>query len=122
MFWLSSDQSQLKRTEIDMLADPATEAMGSAVALWELTLKWERFHMSGTRKGPANPARVLDWFEEAKIPVEALTSRQAATVLTTGIDHSDPFDCILLAQAQELDARLLTRDRRLSGHPLALQL
>lgn len=122
MFWLSSDQAQLKRPEIELLADADTETMGSAVGLWELALKWERFHVSGARKGPASPALVLDWFDEARIVVVPLTPRQAAARLNEAIGHSDPFDRILLVQAQELDARLLTRDGRLADHPLALQL
>lgn len=122
MLWLSTDQTKLKRAEVEFLADGGTEAMGSAVALWELTLKWERYHLSGVRKGPANPAQVLDWFETAGIPVHPLTPAQSVVTLDAVITHADPFDRMLLAQAQDLDARLLTRDREMSAHPLALQL
>ncbi len=50
----------------------------------------------------------------------ALTPDQAAASLKHPTPHRDPFDEILLIQAQELGVRLLTRDRLLIGHPLAL--
>ena len=35
------------------------------------------------------------------------------------MDHSDPFDELLLTVAQETSRKLLTRDEKLRGHPLA---
>ncbi len=35
------------------------------------------------------------------------------------LDHKDPFDELLLVQAQEEDLKLLTADKMLVGHPLA---
>jgi PIN domain nuclease of toxin-antitoxin system len=37
-----------------------------------------------------------------------------------GIPHHDPFDALLLVQAQEERHRLLTRDAKLLNHPLAV--
>ena len=39
---------------------------------------------------------------------------------TSFLSYRDPFDELLLVQAQEEKLRLLTTDRRLIGHPLAL--
>ncbi len=51
-----------------------------------------------------------------------LTLRHAAAVLTHPLEHKDPFDGLLLVQAQEEGLRLLTRDERLVEHPLAVGL
>ncbi|MYJ73028.1 MAG: type II toxin-antitoxin system VapC family toxin, partial [Rhodospirillaceae bacterium] len=42
--------------------------------------------------------------------------------LETPLGHRDPFDELLLVTAQEEGLRLLTIDRQLVGHPLALTL
>lgn len=52
------------------------------------------------------------------LPLDAET---AATPLIIPIAHKDPFDEMLLVQAQQSGARLLTRDRPLLEHPLAFQ-
>ena len=46
----------------------------------------------------------------------------AARGLRPPLDRKDPFDELLLVQLQEEGLRLLTVDRRLVGHPLAVAL
>jgi PIN domain nuclease of toxin-antitoxin system len=40
--------------------------------------------------------------------------------LVQTLGHKDPFDELLLVQAQEEGMRLLTRDAKLVGHPYAV--
>jgi PIN domain nuclease of toxin-antitoxin system len=49
-----------------------------------------------------------------------LTAHHAAAHLNFPLKHKDPFDELLLVQAQEEVMRLLTRDSKLAGHPFAL--
>ena len=49
-----------------------------------------------------------------------MTPAHAARPLETPLPHRDPFDELLLVQAQEEGLKLLTRDRLLTGHPLAV--
>jgi PIN domain nuclease of toxin-antitoxin system len=48
-----------------------------------------------------------------------LTAAHATAPLHEPLSHRDPFDEILLVQAQVEGLKLLTRDARLVGHPLA---
>lgn len=48
-----------------------------------------------------------------------MTAQHAAAELIPPLTHKDPFDELLLVQAQEEGMRLLTRDAKLMGHPLA---
>ena len=48
-----------------------------------------------------------------------LSAAHAATPLREPISHGDPFDEILLVQAQVEGLKLLTRDARLLEHSLA---
>ena len=49
-----------------------------------------------------------------------LTAQHAVAVLRQILGYTDPFDEVLLAQAQGEGMRLLTRDAKLAGHPSAL--
>ena len=113
MYWLVGDRSALREAEWAVLADPENDLACSSVALWELTLKWDSRFQSGDRKGPADPAQILSALQIAEVPVLPLTEDQAVAPLATPIPHRDPFDRMLLVQAQQLDMKLFTRDARL---------
>ena len=92
----------------------------SAVSIWEMRLKYQARHVSGGRKSPFDPNDVLDMLEGHGITFLHLEARHAARELETPIPHKDPFDELLLVQSQEEGLRLLTSDRQLLGHPLAV--
>ena len=94
--------------------------MLSAVAVWELRLKWQSFHTSGTRKGPIDPAWLVAFAAGVDWEPLPLTFRHAAANLVVPLAHRDPFDELLLVQAQEEGMRLLTRDAKLVGHPCTI--
>lgn len=102
------------------LADPAAEIYVSAVSIWEMRLKFHARHRDGARKSRFDPNDVLAALEGLAIPVLAMTPAHAARPLETPLPHRDPFDELLLVQAQEEGLKLLTRDRLLTGHPLAV--
>jgi PIN domain nuclease of toxin-antitoxin system len=83
-----------------------------------LRLKWHRFHVSGECKGPAHPPHVLQTLVDGGIPLMPLTGEHAAAELAVPLPHKDPFDELLLVQAQEEGCKLLARDARLADHPL----
>lgn len=118
-FWLTFDQKDLTPREFTLIRDPDTEIIISVVAVWELRLKWHSLHRSGDRKGPLDPMAAIDAFHRLKLPIIALEPHVAATQLREPMAHKDPFDELLLVQAQVLDMKLLTRDGKLKHHPLA---
>ena len=117
--WLASDESELNAREFSLLRNSDTEIALSVIAIWELRLKWQSLHRSGDRKGPLDPNAVLAAFQRLKVPIIALEPNVAATALQHPIRHKDPFDELLLVQAQELGMKLFTRDGDLKDHPLA---
>ena len=97
-----------------------TELHVSAVSIWEMRLKHNARHPSGERKSRFSPGDVLAALEDQDVTFLPMTMRHAAGALETPLDHKDPFDELLLVQAREEGLRLLTVDRRLAGHPLAV--
>ena len=103
-----------------LLADQDAALYVSAVSLWEMRLKYSAFHRSGDRKSPHNPNEVLAVLQEHNVTFLPLEPRHATRELDTPIPNRDPFDEMLLVQAQEEGLKLLTADRQLAGHPLAI--
>ncbi len=91
----------------------------SAVSIWEMRLKHNARHPSGTRKSRFSPDDVVAALEDQEVTFLPMSARHTARALEPPLDHKDPFDELLLVQAQEEGLRLLTADRRLAGHPLA---
>ena len=102
------------------MAGADTQLVLSAVAIWELRLKWHSFHISGGRKGPIDPATVVAFAGAVDWELLPLTAGHAAAALAQPLPHKDPFDELLLVQAQKEGIRLLTRDAKLVGHPFAI--
>lgn len=118
-FWLVAMRHKLSANEMVLLVEPLNELCVSAVSIWELRIKWNSFYRSGERKGPDDPAKFLEGARKLGLGVESLMPEHGAAMLRQPMNHSDPFGDLLLTVAQETDRRLLTRDEKLRGHPLA---
>ena len=118
--WAALDPDALTEAERRSLAGVGSPLVLSAVAVWELRLKWHSFHISGARKGPVDPAAIVAFATAMDWKLLPLTARHAIVQLAQPLAHRDPFDELLLIQAQEEGMRLLTRDAKLAGHPFAL--
>lgn len=92
----------------------------SAVSIWEMRLKYRARRSSGNRKSPYDPNKVIAAATDLGMTFLAMTANHAARELDPPLAHKDPFDELLLVQAQEEGLRLLTSDRGLIDHPLAL--
>jgi len=120
VFALAGAPGRLSQREIHVLRDPPAALVVSAVSIWEIRLKWDALHGSGARKGPRGPADILEVLARQNITFLNLSYTHAATPLLVALPHRDPFDAILLVQAQTEGHLMLTRDAKLLPHPLAI--
>lgn len=91
------------------------------MSIWEIRVKWNSIRASGERKGLIDPIAAASYLQSIDVEILSLDAETAATPLIVPLPHKDPFDELLLVQAQQAGARLLTRDRALLAHPLAYQ-
>lgn len=119
--WAATDESLLNRHECAALASSGQPVV-SAVSIWEVRLKWHSFHLSGLRKGVIAPELLLRFIAAMGWPILPMSARHAMTSLAVPLTHRDPFDEMLLVQAEVEGLRFLTRDTALIDHPLALSL
>lgn len=92
----------------------------SAVSIWEMRLKFNARDHSGKRKSEFDPEDIVKLLVAHDVILLPMTAGHAACRLKTPTAHRDPFDELLLVQAQQEDLKFLTADRQIIGHPLAI--
>lgn len=121
LVWIALDKGDLTPRDRAFLRNPQLEIVCSVVSLWELRLKWNSVTPAAVRKGPIAPEGLLSLAVTAGWTLLPLRPEHAVAALDVPISHKDPFDELLLVQAQVEGMRLLTRDKALAGHPLAFR-
>lgn len=112
LLWSQIDSKRLAPQTRDILEDPAQTILFSAVSIWEIAIK-ARIRRSGFN---ADPKAVLSEARVMGLQELSVTSDVALRVADLPLHHADPFDRLLIAQALELPARLLTADKRLAPY------
>ena len=120
LYGLMAARRQFSEAERRFLDEHEGQLHVSAVSIWEMRLKYHARRASGERKSPFDPKEVVVALEKQEAIFLPLTTGHAARKLETPLSHKDPFDELLLVQAQEEGLKLLTTDRGIIGHPLAL--
>lgn len=109
VLWWLANSPLLSGEARKMISDPGNTLFVSAVSLWEIWLKVS-----------LGKLRVPEGFE-GRLGAEAfeslpLTARQARQVAMLPWHHRDPFDRMLVAQAQVDQLVLLTADEPVSRY------
>jgi PIN domain nuclease of toxin-antitoxin system len=112
IWWLADDPTLSE--EIKSLIDEEPEVYVSPVSVWEVVIK----QSLGKLRGPRDlPERILD----ADFRELAITSDHAIVAARLPLLHQDPFDRMLVAQAQCADLTLLTRDPEIQRYDLVVR-
>jgi PIN domain nuclease of toxin-antitoxin system len=111
--WLQTQPERLDATA-DVLADPDTELLVSAVSSWEIAIKYA----NGRLPLPEPPEQYVPGSIRAigAQPI-AIEHRDALAVAALEPLHRDPFDRLLVAQAIAMGATLVTADPQLVQYP-----
>jgi PIN domain nuclease of toxin-antitoxin system len=109
LLWLLTADPILPRSRVEQRFDDHNELLISAVSIWELEVK----RVKGKLVAPED---MLDRAERAGFEWAALTPDNALDAARVPRDHGDPFDRLLVAQAQGEAATLVTHDARLRAY------
>ncbi len=106
LIWSRSAPERLGAAR-DVIEDAGNELLVSVVVAWEIAIKWS----IGRLELPAPPAfYVPDRVRALGGSMVPITSEHALGVAALPLLHRDPFDRLLVSQAQELGATLVTAD------------
>jgi PIN domain nuclease of toxin-antitoxin system len=112
--WLQTERKRLGK-HLALVEDPRTERLLSAASSWEIAIK----HRLGRLALPEPPQHYVPSRMRA-IGAQglAIEHRHALAVAELEPLHKDPFDRLLVAQAQTLDVTILTSDAAIAQYPV----
>ena len=105
LWWVADDQS-LSSAARNAISN-AENVVASDVSLWELTVK------ASLGKIRVDPS-VADWFDQhtaqSRFRALSIARRHLAELAALPMEHRDPFDRLLVAQARVENLTLVSRD------------
>lgn len=111
--WMWGEPERLKNEARTIVEDPATELNVSAVSAWEIATK----HAAGRLRLPTPPEA---WLTDPRhrrdvteLPISFAHAIQAGTLPA---HHRDPFDRMLIAQAQIESLVLVSADPKFAAY------
>ena len=109
LLWWLTDDPILSTPARDALADPAQDLFVSAASAWEIAIKSNMGKLHVTS----------DWLESVEAggitPLD-MSIRHAKDAGDLPFLHRDPFDRMIVAQAQALGLTIVTRDRNIARY------
>ena len=111
LLWLTTDSLPAETT--DALVAETNELLVSAVTIWELEIK----RLKGKLVAPND---LLERADSAGLRFVDLTARHALDAARLPQHHRDPFDRLLVAQAQGEAATLVTSDAQLAAYDVPI--
>ena len=110
---MDSDRNRVVASAIEILDDRALEVWFCAVTSWEISVKRAtgKLHFSGS---PLAVAKRIG------LPELAITAEHAEVAGELPLYHRDPFDRILIAQAQVEGLVLATRDTAMARYGIRI--
>lgn len=105
--WLLAEPERLEARLRERLADPATDLVLSAASSWEIAIKYERGRLALPESPTTYVPSRMRRSGVSGLPVEHAHAVQVASL---GDHHRDPFDRMLIAQAQVEGVPIVTVD------------
>ena len=118
LLWAAGVPEKLSPQAAELIGDPVHHLLFSAASLWELTIK----RGLGRSDFKVEPGVLRRGLVENGYDELAITSTHAMAVGYLPPLHKDPFDRILVAQAETEGALLLTADEWVAKYPGPIRL
>ena len=109
LLWWLADDSELGSEARALIADPTNDVLVSAATVWEISIK----RALGKLDAPAGLVEALSEAGFTEVPVTGVDGERAGALDPY---HRDPFDRMLVAQAERLEALIVTRDPAFAGY------
>lgn len=110
--WAITDSPRLPEAARKLILSPENRLWVSTASVWEIAIKHalKRTHM------PLSGEQALAHFRQSGYELLSIKPEHAAAVDGLPALHHDPFDRILVAQAQVEPMRLLTHDAMVASY------
>ena len=116
IIWHAENNPRLSREVVEILNNPINTIVVSYVSLWEIAIKQSIGKLSvGMTLSELEFNLQSNFFTLLDISVQHLEKLQKLP-----FHHNDPFDRLLIAQAQEEDLTLISEDRNFKYYQVNL--
>jgi PIN domain nuclease of toxin-antitoxin system len=112
VIWALGDDRRLGRTARSAIKDVTNAVYVSAATAWEMALK------SALGKLDV-PPDIRDWIDRSAFSALPIEMEHAFASASLPLHHRDPFDRMLVAQAQLEDLTLVTGDPQIARYEVA---
>ena len=112
LLWALLAPARLSSTAVEAIEDGANEVFVSVVSAWEIEIKRAKGKLAVT-------VPLADALSEQRFKALPVTLPYALAVESLPRRHRDPFDRMLIAQAQLEGMTLVTSDREVRHYPVA---
>jgi PIN domain nuclease of toxin-antitoxin system len=112
IWWLAND-ANLSLDAKNVIIDPSNLIFVSAASTWEIAIK----KSLGKLESPDDLLKQIKVNQFKSLPIDL---EETLVVETLPTYHQDPFDRILIAQAQFFDLTIITRDRQFEFYDVKL--
>ncbi len=108
---MAGERERLSKRASDAIEAKDGRVLISAVVVWEVAIK--------RRLGKLDaPSDLLEQLERARVELLPITARHADRVGTLPMHHRDPFDRLLIAQADIDGLSLVSADSEMSDYEI----
>ncbi|HVT18668.1 MAG TPA: type II toxin-antitoxin system VapC family toxin [Thermoanaerobaculia bacterium] len=116
--WMRGEPERLSEANRQLVRSPETSLFLSAVAAWEIAIKFA----AGKLRLPQPPSvYVTQRLAEDRLAALPILHSHALRAGELPLHHRDPFDRMLIAQAQIEGLTLLTADRHFAAYDVPIQ-
>jgi PIN domain nuclease of toxin-antitoxin system len=113
VIWFTEDAHQLSTSAAAAIEDPTNDILLSAVVAWEIAIK----RGVGKLRVANNYVDVMLAAGSRELPVAIAHARRVEKLPP---HHSDPFDRLLVAQAMDENAAIVTNDERIRRYDVSV--
>ncbi|MBN1121825.1 MAG: type II toxin-antitoxin system VapC family toxin [Anaerolineae bacterium] len=113
--WWDSDPGSLSQNVLDLCTNPNNTLIVSTVSLWEIQIKHQLGKLSLNRP---LPEIVQNQQERNEISILPIRPGHIYELEKLPDHHHDPFDRLLVAQAQVEQCVLLSKDPKVAAYPV----
>lgn len=116
LIWHVEDDPRLSISHSDLIADPANETFVSIATLWEIAIKVN----IGKLNLSLEFLDLIAHLQTSSIETLQIREEHLNSVSSLPLHHRDPFDRLLIAQAQVERLQVLTTDRKFDAYGISL--
>lgn len=116
--WMIAAPDRLSPAARRLVSSEDNDLVFSAASSWEIAIK----HALGKLKLPGEPADLVpEWMTRTGVTPLPVLHRHTLHVASLPPHHRDPFDRLLVAQAQLEDLAVLTTDRQFDRYAVKVK-